>query len=128
MGGDTMDHAMSGLDTTNLHTHGLHVSPGMAGDSSFNSDNVLLKLEPGQSARYRFDIDEVRTHQPGTFWYHPHVHGSTAVQVVNGMAGALIIEGEVPECIAEAVNRWLFPRSVDGEEVAVTYPFVLEPG
>lgn len=96
MGGDGMDHAMSDLDITNLHTHGLHVRPDMvADDSGFQSDNVLLQINPGESKRYRFDIDEMREHQPGTFWYHPHVHGSTAVQVVNGMAGALIIEGEV---------------------------------
>lgn len=30
---------------------------------------------------------------PGTHWYHAHKHGSTALNVGNGMAGALIIEG-----------------------------------
>lgn len=97
MDGDDMEHADPHLDITNLHTHGLHVSPGTAGDSRFQSDNVLLKLMPGGRQEYRFDIDAMRTHEPGTFWYHPHVHGSTAVQVVNGMAGALIIEGKVDE-------------------------------
>lgn len=95
MSGDGMDHAMSEFNITNLHTHGLHVRPDKAAGSDFASDNVLLEIQPGGSQQYRFDIDEMRTHQPGTFWYHPHVHGSTAVQVANGMAGALIIEGEV---------------------------------
>jgi FtsP/CotA-like multicopper oxidase with cupredoxin domain len=87
------------FNTTNLHTHGLHVSPGtVTGDPTLQSDNVLLEIKPGQPAvPYRFDIDEKRTHQPGTFWYHAHVHGSTAIQVANGMAGALIIEGKVDE-------------------------------
>jgi FtsP/CotA-like multicopper oxidase with cupredoxin domain len=31
---------------------------------------------------------------PGTHWYHAHKHGSTSIQVFNGMAGALIIEGD----------------------------------
>ena len=31
---------------------------------------------------------------PGTHWYHAHKHGSTALNVTNGMAGALIIEGD----------------------------------
>ncbi len=31
---------------------------------------------------------------PGTHWYHSHKHGSTALNLANGMAGALIIEGE----------------------------------
>jgi FtsP/CotA-like multicopper oxidase with cupredoxin domain len=30
---------------------------------------------------------------PGTHWYHAHKHGSTALNLANGMAGALIIEG-----------------------------------
>ena len=30
---------------------------------------------------------------PGTHWYHAHKHGSTALNVSNGMAGAFIIEG-----------------------------------
>jgi len=33
-------------------------------------------------------------HPAGTFWYHPHTHGSTAMQVGSGMAGALLIQGD----------------------------------
>ena len=70
---------------TNLHTHGLWVNP--AG----NGDNVLLSINPGVSFEYEFGIPE--EHPAGTFWYHTHRHGSTALQVSSGMAGALIIEG-----------------------------------
>ncbi len=31
---------------------------------------------------------------PGTHWYHAHKHGSTALNVANGMTGAFIIEGK----------------------------------
>jgi len=31
---------------------------------------------------------------PGTHWYHAHKHGSTAIDVNNGMSGAFIIEGK----------------------------------
>jgi FtsP/CotA-like multicopper oxidase with cupredoxin domain len=31
---------------------------------------------------------------PGTHWYHAHKHGSTAIDVANGMVGAFIIEGK----------------------------------
>lgn len=31
---------------------------------------------------------------PGTHWYHAHKHGSTAINVANGMTGVFIIEGE----------------------------------
>jgi FtsP/CotA-like multicopper oxidase with cupredoxin domain len=33
-------------------------------------------------------------HPAGTFWYHPHKHGSTSIQVGSGMAGALVIKGD----------------------------------
>jgi FtsP/CotA-like multicopper oxidase with cupredoxin domain len=34
---------------------------------------------------------------PGTMWYHAHKHGSTAIDVSNGMAGAFIIEDNSPQ-------------------------------
>ncbi|MFN9644821.1 MAG: multicopper oxidase family protein [Cyanobacteriota bacterium] len=71
---------------TNLHTHGLWVSP--AG----NSDNVLLSINPGQTFEYEYSLPP--DHPSGTFWYHSHRHGSTAMQVSSGMAGALIVRGD----------------------------------
>lgn len=34
-------------------------------------------------------------HAGGTFWYHPHHHGSTSLQMGGGAMGALIIEDRV---------------------------------
>ncbi len=79
---------------TNLHTHGLHVSP------SGNSDNVLLEIAPGETVDFAFDIPVSGTsglYIPGCYWYHLHVHGNTAVQVGGGMAGALVVEGALDE-------------------------------
>jgi outer membrane biosynthesis protein TonB len=39
-----------------------------------------------------------------------------------------LADSDVPDCIATAVERWIFPKPSDGEDVKVTYPFVLEPG
>lgn len=75
----------SAFNTTNLHTHGLHVSP------KDSSDNVLVKIDP--SCEFQNHIQLPQDHPQGTFWYHGHVHGSTAVQVSSGMGGALIVEG-----------------------------------
>ncbi|MGC0144835.1 MULTISPECIES: multicopper oxidase family protein [unclassified Pseudactinotalea] len=74
---------------TNLHTHGLVVSP------RDNGDNPFVSVDPGQSFEYRFDLRE--DHPTGVFWYHPHRHGTVADQVFGGLYGALIVEGdEVP--------------------------------
>ena len=71
---------------TNMHTHGLWISP------SGNSDNVLLKINPQVDFQYEYNVPP--DHPAGTFWYHPHLHGSTALQVGSGMVGALIIRGD----------------------------------
>lgn len=76
------------LDTpTNLHLHGVHVSP------SGNSDNVLVRIDPGDSFDYEYQVPA--NHPAGLYWYHPHLHGTTTEQVFGGMAGALIVEGEL---------------------------------
>ena len=77
------DHAC--FNDTNLHTHGLWVSP------SGHSDNVLVSIAPGSGYRYQYQVPV--DHPAGTFWYHPHRHGSGFVQVGSGMAGALIVTG-----------------------------------
>lgn len=97
---------LHGFNTTNLHTHGLHVSP------SGNSDNVLLQIEPGANQSYEIAIPN--DHPSGTFWYHAHLHGSTAANVGSGMSGALIIEGgidDIPE-IAQAEDRVLVLQQI----------------
>ena len=82
-----------GLCTTNLHTHGLHVSP------SGNSDNIFWQIEPGEEFTFEYEIGP--KHPSGTFWYHPHKHGSTAYQLANGVSGALIVEGTRNDGIAD---------------------------
>lgn len=71
---------------TNLHTHGLHVSPEAA------SDNALLSIGPSETFDYRFDLPE--DHPAGVFWYHPHRHGHVADQVFGGLYGTIVVEDE----------------------------------
>lgn len=78
------------LNTVNLHTHGLHVSP------QGNSDNIFVEIHPGDMP-FQYEYNIPANHPPGTLWYHPHKHGSSAVQLLSGMAGALIIEGGLDE-------------------------------
>lgn len=69
---------------TNLHTHGLRVSP------QANSDNPFLRIDPDTSFDYLYRIPP--DHPAGTFWYHPHHHGMVADQIFAGLAGALLID------------------------------------
>ncbi len=72
-------------EPTNLHTHGLTVSP------RGNSDNVSLIVAPGQTQHYEIRLPT--DHPSGLYWYHPHPHGFSDEQTRNGMSGALIVEG-----------------------------------
>jgi FtsP/CotA-like multicopper oxidase with cupredoxin domain len=72
-------------EETNLHFHGLNVSP------RDNGDNVFLHVHPGASQTYRIEFP--RNHHPGLFWYHPHIHGRTSEQIIAGLSGGFIVEG-----------------------------------
>ena len=102
---------------TNLHTHGLMVSPcsvdksgrplctgpKMCQDLAFSSDDVLVDVPSGCTHRHCIVLPDF--HAPGTFWYHAHRHGSTAFQGASGMAGAIIIR--------EPAGQELVPPQLD---------------
>ncbi|MBO9578103.1 MAG: multicopper oxidase domain-containing protein [Microbacteriaceae bacterium] len=97
--------------TTNLHTHGLHVSPSDTEQGA--GDNVFLVIEPGQTQKYDIRIPE--DHTGGFFWYHPHVHGGVKQAVRGGMAGAIIVRGEIDEVpeVAAAAEKILVLQDVE---------------
>lgn len=72
------------LNTTNLHVHGLNVSP------KDSSDNVLRSILPGED--FQFHIQLPDDHASGTYWYHPHHHTSTYGQIISGLAGTIVVE------------------------------------
>src|SRR5215210_3518150 len=97
-----------GDNVTNFHLHGTHVSPQRPQDFVLlnlfpygsDADGKIPKDENGEYkenyavGEYQVNVNPLPWNQaPGTHWYHPHKHGSTSIQVLNGMAGALIIEG-----------------------------------
>jgi suppressor of ftsI len=74
------------MNMTNLHFHGLHVSPQAPQD-----DVITMMANPGQSIRYTVDVPK---DQPsGLYWYHTHPHGESYQQSLDGMSGAIVVEG-----------------------------------
>jgi FtsP/CotA-like multicopper oxidase with cupredoxin domain len=74
-------------DPSNLHYHGLSVSPKGSGD------NVFVHVHPGEQFDYEVRIPAAGRQGPGLFWYHPHAHGVVAKQMLGGMSGGLVVEG-----------------------------------
>lgn len=92
--GDTLDLTIVNQlgEPTNLHTHGLHVSP------LGNADDVLLDIEPDGENHYHIQIPI--DHPQGLYWYHPHHHGFVDDQIVHGLSGLIEIgrpDGEAPQ-------------------------------
>ncbi len=113
------DNSPHDFDVTNLHTHGLNVSP------DWPSDDIFRQIHPGQLKFYIYAIPA--NHPTGTFFYHPHHHGSVATQVAGGMAGALLITNphtttvtDLPNDLDEAGIRLFWTDVVDD-----AYPGVL---
>jgi FtsP/CotA-like multicopper oxidase with cupredoxin domain len=85
--GDACTGGLMTATSTNLHFHGLTIP------SVCHQDDVLkTSIQRGDTPfQYRFRIPA--NQPPGLYWYHPHIHGFSKVQVLGGASGALIIEG-----------------------------------
>jgi suppressor of ftsI len=101
------------MGMTNLHFHGLTISPKAP------QDDVLTMLAmPGQTLHYVVEIP--KDHPPGLYWYHPHPHGESHRQVLDGMSGAIVVEGMeryVPE-VGQLRERILVLRGPSIEDDA----------
>jgi suppressor of ftsI len=82
------EHCIDGpcMNMTNLHFHGLHVSPDAPQD-----DVITMMAMPGESLHYTVNIP--LDQPPGLYWYHTHPHGESYQQDLDGMSGAIVIEG-----------------------------------
>lgn len=52
-------------------------------------------------------VAPVMGQSPGTHWYHAHKHGSTAINVMNGMTGVFIIEGKYDDDLNAAYGSYV---------------------
>lgn len=107
------------FNNTNFHFHGSHASP------SGIADNVMRSMRPGQA--YDIEIELPKDHPRGTYWYHPHHHGSADIQMASGMVGAIVVEGDfadVPE-IANARERTLVLAEVVFDQRGMVEDFAM---
>jgi FtsP/CotA-like multicopper oxidase with cupredoxin domain len=74
------------MDMTNLHFYGLEVSPDAPQD-----DVLDMMAMPGEFLSYTVQIP--KGHAPGLYWYHTHPHGESHRQALDGVSGAIVIEG-----------------------------------
>jgi FtsP/CotA-like multicopper oxidase with cupredoxin domain len=93
-------HLFNGLPlATNLHVHGLHVSP--QGDG----DNVFVDVKPLTERTYRYQIPLDQF--PGFYWYHPHLHPLVEPEEAGGLAGAIVVEGSLDDRLPDVPQRFI---------------------
>lgn len=85
---------------TNIHFHGLQVSP------SGMSDNIFRNAKATQSISYELDIPP--DHPPGLFFYHPHHHGSITAQATLGLYGAFYVAPSKSTLDNETNSIWKY--------------------
>jgi suppressor of ftsI len=84
------------MQMTNLHFHGLHVSPNAPQD-----DVLDMMASPGETLHYSVQVPPQQP--PGLYWYHTHSHGESYVQDLDGMSGAIVVEG-IERYVPEVLN------------------------
>jgi suppressor of ftsI len=105
-------------EPTNLHFHGLEISPGG------HADNIFVTVNPGRSFQYRFRLP--RDAPTGTFWYHSHLmvpaseaarypNAASEEQVFDGLSGLIEVRGltdDLPASLRDLPQRYLALRDV----------------
>jgi blue copper oxidase len=112
----------NGLDEeTTVHWHGLHVDWRMDG-------HPFLPVAPNATYRYAYPVEN----WGGTYWYHPHAHGTSARQTYSGLAGFFIVEDEKERRLSEALDLKLggtdIPLLIQDKMFAESGNFLYAPG
>ncbi|MCA1716687.1 MAG: multicopper oxidase family protein [Actinobacteria bacterium] len=112
----------NGLDEeTTIHWHGQHIDWRMDG-------HPLLPVSPDATYRYAYPV----ANRGGTYWYHPHAHGTSARQTYSGLAGFFIVEDEEERRLGEALDLKLgetdIPLLIQDKMFDESGNFVYAPG
>jgi blue copper oxidase len=96
-----------------VHWHGLILPEAMDAHPRY-------AIDPGETYTYDFEV----INRAGTYWYHPHPHGSTATQVYNGLAGLFIVADDEESAVGLPSDTYDIPlvfqdRSFDADNQLV---------
>jgi len=103
------DVQIDGTQATNIHYHGMSVSPLPPADDIYIVIPSLQMIQNPGSAHnhtgmqvrddfvfeYRWRVPQ--DHEMGPFWYHSHAHGQAEDQVLSGLSGIFMVDGFIAE-------------------------------
>ncbi len=85
-------------EESTIHWHGMPVPADQDG-------NPMDPVASGTDRTYAFELP---MGSAGSYWYHPHPHGSTAEQVYRGLAGAFLVKPKIDPIPAPYGDTVLF--------------------
>lgn len=92
-------HRASHFESTNIHLHGMEVPPHLFSPLGTSEPTAqMIHTRPGECQCYDFDISKDHP-AGGTYWYHPHLHSSAAIQSWSGMAGLIKVLGDLDDAL-----------------------------
>ncbi|MBV8978967.1 MAG: multicopper oxidase domain-containing protein [Alphaproteobacteria bacterium] len=111
--------------SVNMHFHGMNVTPSCHGD-----EVIHTVVNAGSSFDYAFRIPP--TEPPGLYWYHPHIHGISSIEVQGGASGLIEVEGiaNIQPAVSGLPQRYIVLRDEPrrGDLHGVSNPLIPVPG
>jgi L-ascorbate oxidase len=132
------------LNPTNLHLHGLLVSPRYAtaddvtwGDNvfvyNFNSANGRPELNSNLHGTALYDVVDYSvaipsSHPSGLYWFHPHIHSISQDQITAGLSGIVTV-GQVSDYLCAGTQCGTSdPDSLDVRHLILKDAQILKDG
>ncbi len=88
-------------------------------ESLWDADKKMIDANPPQWPQYLmgafpnfFEVPDYSSGKfkagqaPGTHWYHAHKHGSTSLHILNGLAGAIVIESNQQSGYDQVIRKF----------------------
>jgi blue copper oxidase len=92
-------------EPTSTHWHGLHVTP-------MNDGSPHNPIAIGNTWSPSFTVMD----NAATYWYHPHLDGSTMKQAIKGAAGFIIVNDPIESALA-------LPRTYGIDDIPLVFQF-----
>jgi FtsP/CotA-like multicopper oxidase with cupredoxin domain len=136
------DIQIDGTQATNVHYHGMSVSPLPPADDIYITipsldmmNNPSLRAHANHQMQmrddfvYEYQFRVPDDHEQGPYWYHSHAHGDAEPQVLSGLSGLFMVDGFFDDWypnLATLQQRFLIlkdialPGAVDGAPLTKT--------
>ncbi|HQV70887.1 MAG TPA: multicopper oxidase domain-containing protein [Thermoflexales bacterium] len=98
-----------------VHWHGLIVPQAADG-------HPMYQIDAGKTYVYEFEVGN----RAGTYWFHPHTHGKTGLQVNKGLAGLFIVSDPEQDALALPSGEFDLPLVIQDRTFDADNQFVYD--